>query len=182
MAWILFTYPKQINMNSEHTNPPLFERFSNKITQVTGSSAAFAIATSTVIIWAVSGPFFNYSEYWQLMINTGTTIITFLMVFLIQKSQNKDSKAIQLKLNELIAATRGASNRLVGAEDLTEQELDELRDLYMRMAEVAMNKKNKMATTTIEKEITHLGSKVEHIEEKVDQIEEQVDELKDNIH
>jgi low affinity Fe/Cu permease len=99
----------------------LFERFSN---WATGSSAAFIIATSTVLIWAVTGPLFHYSETWQLVIDTATTIITFLMVFLIQKSQNKDSKAIHLKLNELLALHEGASNRMVNIEDLTEVELD----------------------------------------------------------
>ena len=100
-------------------NQSLFESFANKATVFTGSSAAFIIATLIVIIWAVTGPVFNYSETWQLVINTGTTIITFLMVFLIQKAQNKDSKAIQIKLNELIASNEKASNRIVDIEDLT---------------------------------------------------------------
>jgi len=90
-----------------------------------------------VVIWAVSGPVFNYSETWQLVINTGTTIITFLMVFLIQKSQNKDSKAIQIKLNELIAANEKASNRIVDIEDLTEKELDQLHCYYEKLADFA---------------------------------------------
>lgn len=100
-------------------NKNLFERFANAATKFTGSSWAFIAATLVVILWAVSGPVFNYSETWQLVINTGTTIITFLMVFLIQKSQNKDSKAIQIKLNELIASNEKASNRIVDIEDLT---------------------------------------------------------------
>jgi len=91
----------------------LFERFSNWATAATGSSAAFMIATATVILWGVTGPVFHYSETWQLVINKGTTIITFLMVFLIQKSQNKDSKAVHLKLNELLASHEGTSNRMV---------------------------------------------------------------------
>ena len=89
-----------------------FERMSASITRATGSSIAFVLALSSVLIWAITGPLFHFSETWQLVINTGTTIITFLMVFLIQKAQNKESLSIQLKLNELIAATKGASNRL----------------------------------------------------------------------
>jgi low affinity Fe/Cu permease len=87
----------------------------------------------------ITGPIFHFSDTWQLVINTGTTIATFLMVFLIQKSQNKDSKAIQLKLNELIAASRWASNRMVDIEDLTEKELDTLRKFYQRMSDIAEN-------------------------------------------
>lgn len=116
-----------------------FERFANKITNWTGSSIAFIIAACIVIAWGISGPVFKYSETWQLVINTGTTIITFLMVFLIQKSQNKDSKAIQLKLNELIAANRLTSNRMVDIESLSENELDELHKFYGKLAELAKN-------------------------------------------
>jgi len=115
----------------------LFEKFSNAATTFTGSSTAFVIALLTVIIWAVTGPLFHYSETWQLVINTGTTIITFLMVFLIQKAQNKDGKAIQLKLNELIAAHERASNRMVDIEDLTEKDLDQLHKFYVTLAELA---------------------------------------------
>lgn len=114
-----------------------FEKFANGATKFTGSSAAFIAATAIVVIWAVSGPAFNYSETWQLVINTGTTIITFLMVFLIQKAQNKDGKAIQLKLNELIAANEKASNRMVDIEDLTEKELDQLHIYYEKLADFA---------------------------------------------
>ena len=91
-----------------------------------GSSTAFILAVAIVLVWGFTGPVFQFSETWQLVINTGTTIITFLMVFLIQKTQNKDSKAIHLKLNELIAAIEGASNRMVDIEDITETELDQL--------------------------------------------------------
>ncbi|MCD0454007.1 low affinity iron permease family protein [Chryseobacterium sp. LC2016-27] len=115
----------------------IFERFSNWATKFTGSSYAFLGAVAIVVIWAGSGPIFKYSETWQLVINTGTTIITFLMVFLIQKSQNKDSKAIQIKLNELIAANEKASNRIVDIEDLTEKELDQLHCYYEKLADFA---------------------------------------------
>lgn len=119
-----------------------FEKFANKITNWSGSSTAFMFAAFIVIAWAVSGPLFDYSETWQLVINTGTTIITFLMVFLIQKSQNKDSKAIQLKLNELIAANRYTSNRMVDIEDLTEEELDSLHKFYGELTVLAKSEGN----------------------------------------
>ncbi|MEO8885933.1 MAG: low affinity iron permease family protein, partial [Mucilaginibacter sp.] len=93
-----------------------FEKFANWATNATGSSAAFIIALTIIITWIFTGPIFDYSDTWQLIINTGTTIVTFLMVFLIQKSQNKDSKAIHLKLNELIASHQGTSNRMVNIE------------------------------------------------------------------
>jgi len=114
-----------------------FERSATAITCWTGSSAAFLTAFGIVLFWAISGPLFHFSDTWQLVINTGTTIVTFLMVFLIQKSQNKDGKAIQLKLNELIAASRHASNRMVDIEDLTEEELDVFRQYYQLLADKA---------------------------------------------
>jgi len=121
-------------MSTSGDKKNFFEIFSNAATKFTGSSTAFIIALLTVIIWGVTGPLFKYSETWQLVINTGTTIITFLMVFLIQKSQNKDGKAIQLKLNELIAAHERASNRMVDIEDLTEKELDQLHTFYVTLS------------------------------------------------
>jgi low affinity Fe/Cu permease len=113
-----------------------FEKMSTAITCWTGSSKAFGTALLVIIVWGLSGPLFKYSDTWQLVINTGTTIITFLMVFLIQKSQNKDSKAIQLKLNELIAASRHASNRMVDIEDLSEAELDVLHKYYQKLSDI----------------------------------------------
>lgn len=127
-----------------------FERFSNWATAATGSSAAFIIATATIVIWAVTGPVFHYSETWQLIINTGTTIITFLMVFLIQKSQNKDSKAIHLKLNELLASHEGTSNRMVNIEDLTEEELDHLYKFYRQLSDLAEKDADLTATHSID--------------------------------
>lgn len=124
-----------MSTSGDHKN--FFEKFSNAATKFTGSSTAFIIALLTVIIWAVTGPVFKYSETWQLVINTGTTIITFLMVFLIQKAQNKDGKAIQLKLNELIAAHERASNRMVDIEDLTEKELDQLHKFYVTLSDLS---------------------------------------------
>lgn len=127
-----------------------FERFSNWATAATGSSAAFIIAVLTIVVWAVSGPVFHYSETWQLIINTGTTIITFLMVFLIQKAQNKDSKAIHLKLNELLASHEGTSNRMVNIENLTEEELDRLHKFYIRLSELAQQENDLTRTHSID--------------------------------
>lgn len=131
-------------------NKNLFERFSNWATAATGSSAAFVSAVGAIVIWAATGPVAKYSETWQLIINTGTTIITFLMVFLIQKSQNKDSKAIHLKLNELLAAHQGASNRMVDIEDLTEQELDKLHKFYKQLSEIAEREDDITCTHSID--------------------------------
>jgi len=113
------------------------EHAASNITRATGSSTAFLIAVLIILIWGVTGPLFHYSDTWQLVINTGTTIITFLMVFIIQQSQNKDSLAIQLKLNELIACEERASNRLIDVEDLTQAELEVLKKFYVRLSELA---------------------------------------------
>lgn len=115
----------------------VFERFASKVTKATGSPWAFIVAFLTILTWGISGPIFNYSDTWQLVINTGTTIITFLMVFVIQQSQNKDTIALQLKLNELIAANSTASNRLVDVEDLTTDELEVLKKYYVKLSELS---------------------------------------------
>ena len=114
-----------------------FDHFASKVTRWAGSPLAFSCAMLTVVVWAVSGPIFQYSESWQLVINTGTTIVTFLMVFLIQQSQNKDSVAVHLKLNELLASSRNASNRMIGIEYLDEQDLRDVAQFYSRLAERA---------------------------------------------
>ena len=116
------------------------ERFSRTATEATGTSKAFILALLVIIVWLVTGPLFNFSDTWQLVINTGTTIVTFLMVFLIQRSQNKDAQAIHLKLNEIVAALEGASNRLIDVEDLTEEEIGILHIHYQKL--VAMAKKD----------------------------------------
>jgi low affinity Fe/Cu permease len=115
----------------------LFDKISSVVTRSVGRPAAFIIATLLVIIWAVTGPMFDYSTTWQLVINTGTTIITFLMVFIIQQAQNKDTIAVQLKLNELIACNESASNRLIVVEDLTEEELLVLKKFYIKLSGLA---------------------------------------------
>jgi low affinity Fe/Cu permease len=114
-----------------------FERISEAVTRWTGSTGAFAAAFATIILWSLVGPIFDFSNTWQLVINTGTTIVTFLMVFLIQRSQNKDALAIHLKLNELVAAMQGASNRLIDAEEMSEKELRTLARYYGELAELA---------------------------------------------
>jgi low affinity Fe/Cu permease len=118
------------------------ERLSSAVARWTGSTAAFTLAVAVVVVWAALGPVFGFSDTWQLVINTGTTIVTFLMVFLIQRSQNKDSLAIQLKLNELVAAVNGASNRLIDCEDLSEDELVTLRRHYARLVAIAKRERS----------------------------------------
>jgi low affinity Fe/Cu permease len=113
------------------------EKLSKVVGEWTGSTTAFALACGVVLAWLVTGPLFGFSDTWQLVINTGTTIVTFLMVFLIQRMQNKESLAVQLKLNELVAAVQGASNRLIDVEDLTEEELHTLHKHFAKL--VAMS-------------------------------------------
>jgi low affinity Fe/Cu permease len=115
----------------------MLERFSRKATEATGTSTAFILACLVIVIWIVTGPLFHFSDTWQLVINTGTTIVTFMMVFLIQRSQNKDALAIHLKLNEIVAALEGASNRLIDVEDLTEAEIKTLHTHYQKLVAMA---------------------------------------------
>ena len=126
------------------------ERWSYRVTLWTGSSWAFACAFLVIVGWLVTGPIFHFSDTWQLVINTGTTIVTFLMVFLIQRSQNKDSLAIQLKLNEIVAAVQGASNRLIDVEDLSEKELRTLRAHYCELAAMARRDSNLTQSHSVE--------------------------------
>ena len=135
------------------------ERLSYQATKATGTSMAFMIALSVVLLWLISGPLFNFSDTWQLVINTGTTIITFLMVFLIQRAQNKDALALHLKLNEIVAAMEGASNRLIDVEDLSEAEIDALRRYYRRLIELARTDDNLTATHSIEEAASRHGTK-----------------------
>jgi low affinity Fe/Cu permease len=128
----------------------ILEDFSTLITKWTGQSSAFALACAVILVWAVTGPLFHFSDTWQLVINTGTTIVTFLMVFLIQRSQNKESLAVQLKLNELVAAVNGASNRLIDVEDLTEDELNTLHKYYAQLADMAKRQSKLTESHSIE--------------------------------
>lgn len=112
-----------------------FRKFANKTSVTVGSSWAFIVAVAIIVVWAVTGPMFHYSDTWQLVINTGTTIITFLMVFLIQNTQNRDAKAIHLKLDELIKATKGAHNSMIDLDKLSDEQLKELEEEYKRICE-----------------------------------------------
>ena len=127
-----------------------FNRFSNIVTKATGTPWAFIVAVVVILIWGITGPIFRFSDTWQLVINTGTTVVTFLMVFVIQHSQNKDTKAIQLKLNELIAANCDASNRLVSIEDLTDDELELIKKFYMHLAQAAKTENNIFSTHSLD--------------------------------
>ncbi len=131
------------------------------ITKFSGSTAAFMAAAGIVVVWAVTGPLFGYSETWQLFINTGTTIITFLMVFLIQRAQNKDSLVLHLKLNELIAATKGASNRLINAQDFSEEEIMLLHNYYSALAKLAKKDSDLGQTHSVEEAEDNESGKAE---------------------
>src|SRR5215204_3859685 len=137
----------------------LLEKFSYEATRATGTSIAFVSAVAIIVVWAITGPVFHYSDTWQLVINTGTTIVTFLMVFLIQRAQNKDALAIHLKLNEIVAAMEGASNRLIDVEDLSEPEIDALRNYYKRLIELARTDDNLTTTHSIEEAAERHGYK-----------------------
>lgn len=137
----------------------LLERFSHQATVKTGSSLAFILAVAVILIWLITGPLFGFSDTWQLVINTGTTIVTFLMVFLIQRAQNKDALAIHLKLNEIVAAMEGASNRLIDVEDLSEAEIVALRKYYRRLIELARADDNLTATHSVEEAASRHGTK-----------------------
>ena len=126
------------------------ERMSTTITRWTGSTSAFALACTVIVVWVVTGPIFGFSDTWQLVINTGTTIVTFLMVFLIQRAQNKESKAMQLKLNEIVAAIQGASNHLIDVEDLSEKDIEALRKHYGELARLAAKTSNVLESHSIE--------------------------------
>ncbi|HEY4188232.1 MAG TPA: low affinity iron permease family protein [Polyangia bacterium] len=134
---------------------------SRDVTTFTGSSWAFGVAALVILMWLVTGPLFHFSDTWQLVINTGTTIVTFLMVFLIQRSQNKDSMALQLKLNEIVAALAGASNRLIDIEDLTEQELRQLHQHYKTLAKMAKQDLDLKISHSIEEAVSRHEAKSE---------------------
>jgi len=119
-------------------------------TRWAGSSWAFALAVATILVWAVTGPVFAFSDTWQLVINTGTTIVTFLMVFLIQRAQNKDAHAIHIKLNELVAAVKGASNRIINVEDLSEEEVELLHAHYAKLVELSRRDRKLTASHSVE--------------------------------
>jgi len=121
----------------DNTTDSRLERWAQQVTRAVGTGVGFATAVAAVLIWAATGPLFRFSDTWQLVINTGTTIVTFLIVFLIQRAQNKDALSMHLKLDEIVAAVKGASNRLIDAEDLPERELKTLQRHYRELASLA---------------------------------------------
>jgi low affinity Fe/Cu permease len=156
--------------NTPEKKKHFFETLAAKVSAAAGSTPAILIAFGSVLLWACLGPVFHYSEDWQLVINTGTTIITFLMVFLIQKSQNKESMAVQLKLNELVAAHEFASNRLVDVEDMTEEELKVIQKYYTRLKEQTESEESLQQSHSIEeaREMHELKKDIEEgVEKKI---------------
>lgn len=135
----------------------LFHKFAAKISQATGTAGAFVLALSVILLWALTGPFFDFSNTWQLVINTSTTIVTFLMVFLIQNTQNRDAKAVHLKLDELLKADKGARSAFVNIEELSDKELEdihqEFRELHQRTQTVMQSRGLKIQEVT-DREIT----------------------------
>ena len=144
---------KQANTEKKgKTLSRFFNSFSATVTKASGSVYAFIIAILVVIIWAVTGPVFKYSDTWQLVINTGTTIVTFLMVFVIQHGQNKDTIALQLKLDELLAASH-SSNKMIGVEDLSDEELAKMKEFFTNLSTLTKSEKeDKIHTIDEEKE------------------------------
>ena len=129
-----------------------FSGFSRKTSELAGGPWSFAVAVAVILVWAVTGPVFGFSDTWQLLINTGTTIVTFLMVFLIQNTQTKDTQVLQLKLDELLAASEGASNRLIGLEDLSEAEVRRLQVRFQHLAAALDREWQRRESESVEEE------------------------------
>ena len=132
----------------------LFTRFARGVARASGRPAAFITAAAVILVWLVSGPLFGFSDTWQLIVNTGTTIVTFLMVFLIQNTQNRDTEALQVKLDELIRAQRGAHNALLDLEELDDEQLERIRAEYEKLAEDARKKLRRGSKDTGAKSLT----------------------------
>lgn len=132
-----------------------FRKVAQRVSAVVGSAYTFIFAVLVIIIWGVTGPMFNFSDTWQLIINTGTTIVTFLMVFLIQNTQNRDAKAVHLKLDELIEGIKGASNQYIDLEDLSDEELQKLQDNFAKFRpKIEAHKKNRSLVNRIKDSLT----------------------------
>lgn len=163
-----------INNTPKNKLSQFFNRFSAVVTRVTGGVYAFIVAITIVIIWAITGPIFKFSDTWQLVINTGTTIVTFLMVFVIQHSQNKDTIALQLKLNELIAASQ-ASNKLISIEELTDEELEVMQKFYTHLSSITKKEKeNQIHSMEEEKDL--LEKEKETIQKNIDTVKKALPE------
>ena len=137
------SYKHRAEKAPRHALAAAFSKFSQAVAHAMGTATAFALATVTILIWAITGPIFQFSDTWQLVINTGTTIVTFLMVFLIQHTQNRDTLALQLKLAELIIAQQDAENRIATAEDLSEDDLEALHEDYRTRADATLEHLNR---------------------------------------
>ena len=136
-------------------NNSWFGRFAKGTSRAAGKPATFMLAMGVVLLWAATGPLFGYSDTWQLVINTGTTVVTFLMVFLIQATQNRDAEALQVKLDELIRATEGAHNALLDLEDIDEEQMDRIRDRYAKLAKSARQKQERGRPDTDSPRVDH---------------------------
>ncbi len=171
--------PEGNNKKNGNKLSKFFNHFSTVITKATGSAYAFILAIIIIIVWGICGPVFKFSDTWQLVINTGTTIITFLMVFVIQHSQNKDQIALQLKLNELIAASK-ASNKLISVEDLSDEELELMRKFYEHLSGLSKKEKqNKIHSMEEQEKMEQKEKKV--AEERNHAIEPNSQKTKKNI-
>ena len=146
-----------------------YSSFAKATSRICGHPGMFVIAVSTIGVWIITGPFFHYSDTWQLVINTATTIVTFLMVFLIQSTQNRDTEAIQVKLDELIRATKGAHNILLDLEDMDDAQLEELRLHYQMLAKFAREAVRRGKVDTDTPEFDRLKEELENIEETISQ-------------
>ena len=141
-----------------------FNNFSTVIIKYTGNPVTFVAVVMIIVIWAATGPLFHYSDTWQLVVNTATSVITFLMVFILQQTQNKDTAAIHLKLNELIACNMLASNRLISIEDLTPEELETLKTFYVRLADLAKKDVDLYASHSLDEANSSHAGKLEEME------------------
>jgi low affinity Fe/Cu permease len=156
----------------ENSTPPgkltnMFNRLATSCSRLLGTAGAFGIALMMVVLWAMSGPFFHFSDTWELVINTATTIVTFLMVFLIQNTQNRDSAAIQLKLDEVIRSTRGAHNAMLDLEKLSQKDLDKMRVLYEQLADEA-RQDSEPGEAAVGTPVIHAAANMDCLEEKLE--------------
>ena len=168
----LFDYLKKMKKRThkKKTASHFYDKAAGAVTKAVGKPIATIIAILIIVIWGLTGSLFNYSDTWQLVINTGTTIITFIMVFIIQQTQNKDTMALHLKLNELIASSTQASNRLIDSEDLTEEELEEIKKFYIRLSGLAKKHNTLYSTHSLDeadKRHAHKVKSVEAMEEAI---------------
>jgi low affinity Fe/Cu permease len=155
-----------------------FTRFAKWTARMAGRPITFVAAVAVIMLWGLSGPLFGFSDTWQLVINTGTTIITFLMVFLIQSTQNRDSEAIQVKLDELIRLSRGGHNALLDLEELEDKELDAIRAEYCRIAEEAREKLRRGESDTGVPEVAEIREEVHELKDEIEKERRELGRLK----